>query len=366
LSTGATFNPDMNSGDPNGLAQLVENWHNASRQHAAICYDLRGVHVITETVVQRVLFDGDRAVGVELLDGAKLMSRKEIILSAGAIRTPQVLMLSGIGPLTELSKHNIQQKVDLPVGQNLHDHGSLNIVWKLKHPEQGLAFGSPGFNKPEYMTGNPMDWFLSAAAPDADLRRAAEIDGEAFQEGSRTDYEVTVMYAVTAAAPVEMAKMDGTHITTGILCLSPTSRGTISLVSDKASDTPLIDPKYFATEHDRVVMRSGIRKCLEVMESAPLQDIIESETPPPGMPKLTCRSSDKEIDDRLKAMSWSWFHTAGTAAMGKVVDTQCNVKGVRGLRVVDASIMPLSITAHLQASVYAIAEAAADIIAHAA
>ena len=99
------------------------------------------------------------------------------------------------------------------------------------------------------------------------------------------------------------------------------------------------------------------------MESDPLKDIIDSETPPPGMPKLNSKSSDKEIDERLNAMSWTWFHTAGTAAMGKVVDTDCKVKGIRGLRVVDASIMPLSITAHLQAPMYAVAEAAADIIA---
>ena len=125
MSTGAKFNPDMNSGDPNGVAQLVENWHNVSRQHAAICYDLKGVSVITDTVVQRVVFEGDRAVGVELTDGSKLSSTKEVILCAGAIRTPQVLMLSGIGPSSELSKFNIKQTADLPVGLNLHDHGSL-------------------------------------------------------------------------------------------------------------------------------------------------------------------------------------------------------------------------------------------------
>jgi choline dehydrogenase-like flavoprotein len=363
LSTGLKFNPDMNSGDPNGVAQLVENWHEASRQHAAICYKLDGVHIITDTVVQRVLFEGNKATGVELTDGQHLTASKEIIISCGALRTPQLLMLSGIGPKSELSKHNITQIADLPVGQHLHDHGSLNIVWKLKSPQNGYSFGSPAFNNPSYANGNPMDWIASAAAPDSDLERAASADGTTFAPSPRTDYEVTVMYAITAAAPVEMAPMDGTHITTGVLCLSPTSRGTVTLASDKATDNPIIDPQYFATEHDRAVIRAGMRTTFRAMESSALKDYIESETPPSGMPRLTSASSDEELDARVRAMSWSWFHAGGTASMGKVVDGSCRVLGVQGLRVVDTSVMPLSVTAHLQAPMYAVAECAAEMIA---
>ena len=128
LSTGLEFNPDMNSGNPNGVAQLVENWHKASRQHAALCYRLEGVHVMTNTVVERIRLENGKAQGVELLNGEVLTASKEIIISCGAIRTPQLLMLSGIGPHSELVKHNIKPLVDLPVGQNLHDHGSLNLV----------------------------------------------------------------------------------------------------------------------------------------------------------------------------------------------------------------------------------------------
>ena len=365
LSTGLNFNPDMNSGDPNGVAQLVENWHDASRQHAAICYNLKDIHVMTDTVVQRVLFEGNKSTGVELTDGQCLTASKEVIISCGALRTPQLLMLSGIGTKAELSKHNINQVAELPVGQHLHDHGSMNIVWKLKTPEKGYAFGSPAFNKPEYANGNPMDWMATGAAPDEILRRAASVDGTTFEPGPRTDYEVTVMYAITAAAPVEMAPMDGTHITTGVLCLSPTSRGTVTLASDKATDNAIIDPRYFTTEHDRAVMRAGIRLTLQTMESEALKDYVECETPPPGMPRISSTSSDAELDKRVNAVSWSWFHAGGTASMGKVVDSQCRVYGVEDLRVVDTSIMPLSITAHLQAPTYAIAELAADLIAQA-
>jgi choline dehydrogenase-like flavoprotein len=363
LSTGFLFNPDMNNGSPNGVAKLVENWHEASRQHAAICYDLKGIHVKTNSVVSRILFSGTRAAGVELVSGRRLTAAREVIISCGAIRTPQILMLSGIGPAAELSKLSLPLIVDLPVGQNLHDHGSINIVWKLRDPAGPYAFGSPAFNKPEYATGNPMDWIASGIAPDADLEAAGKKDGTVFIARDRTDFEVTVMYAVTAAAPMEMAPMDGSHITTGVLCLSPTSRGTVTLTSTNVQDNPIIDPRYFTTEHDRAVLRAGIRTALESMESAPLSPYLEGETPPPGMPAINSQSSDEELDARVNAVSWSWFHAGGTASMGKVVDTQCRVYGVQGLRVVDCSILPLSISAHLQAPMYAIAESAADLIA---
>ena len=363
LSTGLKFNPDMNTGDPNGVAQLVENWHHASRQHAAICYNLKGVHVMTNTVVERVLIEDSQATGIQLSSGQTLKASKEVVLSCGALRTPQLLLLSGIGPKSELSKFDIKQVVELPVGQNLQDHGSINIVWKLKTSDDGYALGSPAFNKPEYAAGNPMDWFATAAAPDEDLQKAASVDNTTFEPGPRTDYEVTVMYAVTAAAPVEIAPMDGTHITTGVVCMSPTSRGVLTLASNKATDNPIIDPRYLTTEHDRVVIRAGMRRALQAMESPALQDIAVGEVAPPGMPSINSASSNAELDKRINAICWSFFHTSGTASMGKVVDSQCRVYGVGRLRVVDTSIIPLSLTAHLQAPMYAIAESAAALIA---
>ncbi|KAL8717648.1 MAG: hypothetical protein Q9225_005121 [Loekoesia sp. 1 TL-2023] len=330
LSTGLAYNPDINGGNPNG----------------------------------RVLFEDKAAVSVELSDGQQLAATKEVIVCCGALRTPQLLMLSGIGPESELSKYDIKQIVDLPVGQHLHDHGSINIVWRLKDPDQGYAVGSPAFNKPEYGTGNPMDWMATAAAPDEDLQKAAKVDGTTFHPGERTDYEVTIMYGITAAAPVEIAPMDGTHITTGVLCLSPTSRGTVTLASKSTTDNPVVDPRYFTTEHDRTVLRAGMRVALQAMES--MKEYVVEETPPPGMPRISSLSSNDELDQRINAMSWSWFHAGGTASMGKVVDSQCRVYGVNGLRVVDTSIMPLSITAHLQAPMYAVAESAADLIAQGA
>lgn len=217
---------------------------------------------MTNIVVQRALIENIVAVGVELHDGPRLAAAKEVSVSYGSLRTPQILMLSGIGPLSELFELDDKQVADLSVGQYLHYHKPVNIVWKFKNPEEGYVIGSPTFNKSEYGAGNPMDWMATAAASDEDLPKAADIDGAEFQSDVRTDYEVTVLYGVIAAAPVELASMDGTHITTGILRLSPTSRGTVTLASKSATDSPIIDPRYFFTEHDRAVLRAGMRFAL--------------------------------------------------------------------------------------------------------
>jgi choline dehydrogenase-like flavoprotein len=123
---------DINAGSPLGMGELVDNRRDGLRQPASSVYPLSGVQVLTETLVQRIVIEervGRKvATGVELADGRMLVAKKEVILSAGAYRTPQVLMLSGIGENEELSQHGIKQVVDLPdVGRNLHDHLALNL-----------------------------------------------------------------------------------------------------------------------------------------------------------------------------------------------------------------------------------------------
>lgn len=109
-----------------------------------------------------------------------------------------------------------------------------------------------------------------------------------------------------------------------------------------------------------------MRLLMQGMESVAMKEYVEGETPPPGMPRISSALSDQELDKRVEAMPWSWFHAGGPASMGKVVDSKCRVYGVESLRVVDTSIMPLSITAHPQAPIYAIAESSATLIAEAA
>ena len=130
--TGLPDNTDANGGNPIGIAPYTENWRNGKRQPAGKAYGLKGVDVLTEAKVRRILLEGDVAKGAEMIDGRKIMANREVILSCGAIRTPQVLMLSGIGPADELAEHGIEQLIDAPeVGHNFHDHVCMPQFYKV-------------------------------------------------------------------------------------------------------------------------------------------------------------------------------------------------------------------------------------------
>lgn len=183
---GVKVTPDANAGSPKGLGELVENWHTGRRQLSSEAYGLSslpGVSIITNTLVKRVLLqdhDGKKiAIGVKAVDGKNFLASKEVIVSAGAYRTPQVLMLSGIGPAEELERYSIPVHVNAPeVGRDFHDHSSLNQWWKLRHPEAGQAIGTPLWKSPAYMLGLPCDWLATEQAPHDEVAKALKTDGE--------------------------------------------------------------------------------------------------------------------------------------------------------------------------------------------
>ncbi|KAF5861703.1 hypothetical protein ETB97_012654 [Aspergillus alliaceus] len=377
---GVEYVQDANAGSPKGLGELVENWRGGQRQISSEAYGIshcHGITVMTETMVKRILLeerDGKKvAAGVEVVGGEKYFASREVIVSAGAYRTPQVLMLSGIGPADELAKHGITQLVDAPeVGYNFHDHFSFIQWWKLRHPEKGQSIGTPLWNSPAYTLGLPCDWNATVQAPREVLVRALKADGENESALKAHPYlapnfchaETLVIYAPAGAmiAGVEIP-MDGTHIASAVVGMVPTSRGRITLASTDPMAPPLIDPNYYATEVDRAVLRAGIRQVTKLLSDTPEgKEIVEREASRPGFNPLRPDSTDEEIDAQVKQGGNTFYHPAGSASMGKVVDTTLRVKSVEGLRVVDASVIPLPLTAHYQAIVYAIAEKAADLI----
>ncbi|KAJ0415097.1 alcohol oxidase [Aspergillus carlsbadensis] len=406
---GVEFNHDANDGDPLGIADFGENWREGQRQLAGEAYGLEthpGITVLTDTLVHKVLCsvqggddDDDSkdivATGVRLASGVEYLASREVIISAGAYRTPQILLLSGIGPREELAKHGIPQLVDAPdVGRNLHDHFCVPQWWKLKHPELGLSSGTPLWTSPAYAMGVPYDWNVTLQTPRENLVTALQADaataaaatsnirdvdnGEEhpYLSPRATHSEVLVIYAPMGPALTGFdVPMDGTLISTAVLLMTPTARGQITLADTDPARAPVIDPNYYSTHVDRAIVRDGIRRVARLLLDTPEgKEIVEHEVVKPaaaaaeaaggggGSVPISLNSTDEEIDRNVREMGMTFFHPGGSAAMGKVVDTELRVRGVKGLRVADASVIPVPIAAHYQAILYALAEKAADLI----
>ncbi|KAK0621564.1 hypothetical protein B0T17DRAFT_508902 [Bombardia bombarda] len=360
---GVSPNPRKTGGSIAGLTEMYENADpSGQRQPSNKAYPLDNVKVLTNTVVSKVTFDGTTATGVELADGTKIKAAKEVILTAGAYRTPQVLMLSGIGPAATLAEHGIPLVHDSPhVGQNLHDHFAVYFAFRVRDASAGYALGgqhaawaNPGLYK--YL---PWNWVVNGPIP-ASLRAKHD------QQEKRNLIEIISLYAPPGIPGIPV---DGTHIATSTMLLRPTSRGSVSIRSANPADPPRIVPNYFSTALDRDTLVYAARTTLKaLLDTDALRPVVEAESPPkfPGvegeLAPLTADASDEAIEDRIRRTGSQHAHSAGTAAMGKVVDGEGKVFGVKGLRVADASILPIPLGGHPQATLYAMAEQLASVI----
>jgi choline dehydrogenase-like flavoprotein len=373
---GHRYNPNATKGDPIGLVDFVQNFKATSdstavRQHSARVYDLTGVHVQCDSPVARILFDSfKRATGVELISGETMHASKEIIISCGTQRTPQLLMLSGIGPAHELTKHNIPLVHDASaVGKNLFDHSAMFQFYRLKDASKGYARPFTGTSKPEYSQGLPVDFTLFGNIPIPDLLPHLLTDGQltssVLSNDQRAHFMNLTFYDARFATPALYATIseDNAHIGLAAIHLLPLSRGSVTLASADAKDDPVCDPKFFSTDTDRFIMRHAIRQNISLASTPPFAEVIDNEIPPQGFPKLTTESSDEEIDARVRAMCMTVSHPMGTCALGSVLDGEFRVKGVIGLRVCDASVFPEPVGAMPSCLVYALGEMASEMIA---
>ena len=375
---GAQLNRDPGDGTLVGISESLESWHKGERQSANRAYDLKGVEVLIDSIVHKVLLsstseEGEpRATGILLAGGKRIDARNEIIICAGALKTPQLLMLSGIGPASHLVEHGIEVVYDSPtVGQNLIDHFAHFQLWKLHDASKGYAMGSASFPDPELVQGMPLDWVVNQNIPTSILSNAFKQDQESSSpphdallasllSPNQAHVEALMLYTTLGLPGIPQ---DGSYVTTSVMILAPISRGRITLSSSSLTDPPVIDPRYYSSAVDRTVLIHGTRRVLTALLGTPTgQKYFETEAAPPGMQPLTPDSSDAEINARIRATGAPHYHSAGTAAMGRVVDTRFRVYGIKGLRVVDNSICPVPIGAHPQATLYAIVEKAADVI----
>ncbi|KAK8851935.1 choline dehydrogenase [Apiospora arundinis] len=388
---GVPANLRRKHGHNGGLVEFSENAREGMRQPAQSVYPLddseNPVRVYTNTLVRRVIFSEKKdkngvttAIGVELADGRTITARKEVILCAGAFRTPQVLMLSGIGPSAVLEAQEIPLVHDAPdVGQNLHDHFALYLAYRLRDPSLGQALGSAAFQAkmdPKFSNSPlPWDWVVSQPLPAEVIEKHASEAGKTTTEKQylqRNLFEVITIYV----PPIPGIPIGGSHIATSTMLLRPTSRGAVTLRSRDPNDAPRIQPNHLATTLDRDTLVHAARTTLKAMlETTSMKAIVAGESPPsviglgsegeglesPLVP-LTADDSEEVLEDRIRRTGMAHAHPGGTAAMGKVVDTEGKVLGVKGLRVADASIVPIPLGGHPQATLYAMAEQLASFI----
>jgi choline dehydrogenase-like flavoprotein len=365
------------TGDNRGLIDFAQNFRatsdtTATRQHSAKVYELSGVEVMCDTQVAKILLDDTkRAMGVELVDGRQLRAKKEVVVSCGTQRSPQLLMLSGIGPKDKLTKHDIEVLVDSPeVGNNLMDHNAMIQYFTLSDNSKGYAYPFLGKNLPEYGHGLPIDFNLIGHIDRQELaphlkNDGCDVDASPLVDEERCHFMSIMFYDNLFAPPGVYADVidEGTRIAVASIHVMPLSRGTVTLKSKNPMDVPVCDPKFLSTETDRFIMRKAVRENLRLVDAAPLNDEIVGEVPPKGFSALTARSSDAEIDERNAKLATTIFHPMGTCALGTVLDPEFRVKGVHGLRVCDASVFAEPVAGMPSYMIYALAELFAETLA---
>jgi choline dehydrogenase-like flavoprotein len=244
---------------------------------------------------------------VRLADGRVFTASEEVILSAGAIGSPQILLLSGIGAMEDLEEHGIEQLVDSPeVGKNFHGHMCVSQWWELLEPEKGFAVGSPNFNYQSLEKGFPGDWCITQTMPHDGLKAALAKEEEVVTDSHpllsppRSHTESFLLYvAENKADPI--VPTDGSHVTTTVMTMLPTSRGTVTLASRDPAAPPWIDPNYYATEADKYIVRTGLRKIMEqMMETKEGKAMVKRQTVAEGRKQLSPKSSDEEIDELVR------------------------------------------------------------------
>lgn len=350
-----------------GFSQTMVTHDRGSRASTADAYlrpasTRRNLRIITNALVRRVTFDDTRATGVYVeIDGVTrhAVARREVILCGGAVNTPQLLQLSGIGPAAHLAEHGIATLVDAPeVGANLQDH----LVAGLAPAADGgtLYTAEKPAQLVTYLTRRR--GMLTSNVAEAYGFVRTEVADEAGEPDGLPDIEI-----IFAAAPYVgegLVPLPAEGITVGAILLQPHSRGTVRLASAEATDKPLVDPAYLSDPIDEQTMLAGLGVCERLLDTDALRAVTTGAwVQPAGGQHMT---PAERADVSLHRFSHTLYHPVGTARMGtdaaSVVDPELRVRGVEGLRVADASVMPRIIHGHTNAPAILIGEVAADVI----
>lgn len=362
--TGLPLNDDFNGAEQEGVGAYQVTQKHGERYSAARAYLLPHIgvrdnlSVETRAQVQRILFEGTHAVGVEVLQHGQvyvLRARREVILAAGAFQTPQLLMLSGVGPKVELQRHGIPLLHELPgVGQNLQDHPDFVFVYKTNSLDaMGVSLGGCLKILKEI-------WRFRQERRGMLTSNFAE--GGAFLKTCDTldKPDIQLHFVVAPVEDHARTLRMGHGLSCHVCLLRPRSRGSVTLASNDPQAAPLIDPAFLKDPQDLEDMVAAFKLTRRLMQAPSLAKWITRTLYTEGV------ETDEQIRTLLRERTDSVYHPVGTCRMGDdplaVVDAQLRVHGLQALRIVDASIMPTLIGGNTNAPTIMIAEKAVDLI----
>jgi len=373
--------------DYNGASQVGVGWvqtsqrrgfrHSAATAYLGVLRRRRNLDIRTRASATRIVFEGRQAVGVRYLHGGvehEARASREVVVSAGTLTTPRLLMASGVGPAEHLREHGIEIVSDVPgVGENLQDHLMLIMMWNVDLPTLNLSLTPSGFVR------HGLDFLVRGRGPAASATAHALVfsklrDASPWPDvehlfaplgmiGENTDESLAETFDTVGEHQANELKLLHRAVASVIVqLLHPKARGRVRLRSPHASDPPVIEHRFLEHTADMTDLIAGARHAREIMNCEPMAAHVSGEAFP-GDAVVT----DDDWCAFVRAAAWGGQHPAGTCRMGvdaeAVVDPDLRVRGVERLRVVDASIMPLVTSGNINAVCEMIGEKASDLIA---
>lgn len=359
---GIPYNEDFNGSRQEGVGFYQTTTSKGRRRSAAEAFLRKAearpnLTIRTATRVNKVEFDGNRATGVVLDDGSTVKVKREVILTAGALATPKILQLSGIGPGAHLRKHGIEIVADLPgVGENYQDHLEATVQCEIKDPIS--IFGE---DKGLRAVSHMLQYMLTRTG----LLTSTVVESGGFADTAGTgepdvQFHVLPTFNGFADRPAE----PGHGISIGPCVLRPQSRGSVRLRSTNPADPALFVANSLAEQADVDTLTRGVELAIRITEAPSLARLVKRRV----LPKPGLEADADALRDYVRSISKTVFHPSGTAKMGAaddpmaVVSENLQVRGVEGLRVADASIMPRLVSGNTNAPTMMIGERAARFI----
>ena len=366
---GVPASADFNQGNNEGVGYFEVNqksgwrWNTAQAFLRPTCYGRPNFELWTQAQVARLVIEtdadgGKRCTGVKVWDGHQLVTAtatREVALSAGSIGSAQILQLSGIGASNSLKQNGVEVMHDLPgVGANLQDHLQIRSVYKVKHAKTLNTLANSWWGKAKI----GLEYAMSRSGPMsmAPSQLGAFTKSDPAREWANIQYHVQPLSVDAFGEPLHKFPA----ITASVCNLNPSSRGSVTLKSPDFKVPPAIAPNYLSTEEDRKVAADSLRVTRRIM-SQPAMAVFEPEEFKPGVQY----QSDEELAKLAGDIASTIFHPVGTTRMGReddpmaVVNSHLQVRGIRGLRVVDAGVMPSITSGNTNSPTLMIAEKAA-------